>query len=282
MAGAPVGLIAGEGVFPLEVARGVREAGRPVVAVALRELTNEALVGEVDALTWLWLGELERLVGVLGEAGVRDVVMAGKVPKTFLWTHRQAVRPDARARRALATLADRADDSLLGAVARALEEEGFHLRGQLELAPQLRAAEGVLGRVAPTPEQLRDVAFAWPVAKALGALDVGQTVVVQGRAVLALEAVEGTDAAIRRGCALGEPGACVVKVAKPTQDPRFDVPTVGPTTVRALAEGGAAVLAVEAERTVVLERERLVREADAAGIAVVGVSDASLDVGAAA
>ena len=278
----PVGLIAGEGGFPRELARGVRASGRRVVAVALRELTDPGLEAEVDALAWVWLGELARLEEVLREAGARDVVMAGKVPKTFLWTHREAVRPDARALRVLSALPDRADDSLLGAVARALEEDGFHLHDQLALAPAPRADEGVMGRVEPDADQRADVAFGWPVAKALGALDVGQTVVVRERAVMALEAIEGTDAAIRRGCALAGPGACVVKVAKPAQDPRFDVPTVGPRTVAALAEGAGAVLAVEAGRTVVLERERMVREADAAGIALVAVSEGSLGLRGAA
>jgi hypothetical protein len=132
----------------------------------------------------------------------------------------------------------------------------------------------VLGRVQPTTAQRADVAFAWPIAKALGALDVGQTVVVEGGAVLALEAIEGTDEAVRRGCALGRGGACVVKVAKPSQDPRFDVPAVGLETLRVLREGGGAILAFEAGATLVLEREALVAEADAAGIALLGVADA--------
>lgn len=276
----PVGLIAGEGSFPLEVAAAVRSARRRAVVVALRGLTDPAIEGRADAVSWLWLGELERLLAVLREAGARDVVMAGKVPKRFLWTHREAVRPDARALTLLAGLRDRADDSLLGAVARALEEEGFRLREQLALVPELRVDEGVLGGVRPGPEQMRDVAFGWPVAKALGRLDVGQTVVVRDRAVLALEAIEGTDAAIRRGCALGEPGACVIKVAKPSQDPRFDVPAVGPRTLEAMVEGGGALLAIEAGRTVMLERRRMLHEADAAGIAVVAVSETSLARGA--
>jgi DUF1009 family protein len=279
---APVGLIAGEGGFPLEVARGVRASGRRVVAVALRELTDPALEACVDRLVWVWLGELGPLEAALREADVTEVVLAGKVPKTFLWTHAEAVRPDARALRALEGLRDRADDSLLGAVARALEEDGFRLCEQLAAAPGLGVREGTLGAVRPGEAQLADVAFGWRVAKALGAVDVGQTVVVRDGAVLAVEAIEGTDAAIRRGCALGEPGACVVKVAKPSQDPRFDVPTVGPRTVAVLVEGRASVLAVESERTVVLERERMVREADAAGIALVAVSARSLGPGAAA
>jgi DUF1009 family protein len=140
----------------------------------------------------------------------------------------------------------------------------------------------VLGRHAPTPGQQRDIAFGWPIAKALGSLDVGQSVVVQGGAVLALEAVEGTDAAIERGCALADSrsGVVVVKVAKPEQDPRFDVPTIGLATLRNLAKGGGGVLAVEAGQTLVLEREALVAEADAQGIPVIGVDADSLAGGA--
>lgn len=275
----PLGLVAGLGRFPLELARGARAGGRSVVAAALRELADPAVEDCADRVEWLWLGELEALFRCFHAAGVREVVLAGKVPKTFLWTRPDAVRPDGRALALLATLRDRADDTLLGAVAGALEAEGFRLRGQGEVVPHLLAPEGVLGRVRPTPEQLRDVAFGWPVAKALGGVDVGQTVVVRGRAVLALEAVEGTDEAIRRGCALGGPGACVVKVAKPRQDPRFDVPAVGVDTVRAIAAGGGAVLAVEARRTLLLERGDTVREADACGVALLGATEESLQRG---
>ena len=139
----------------------------------------------------------------------------------------------------------------------------------------------MLGKVRPTPEQEQDVAFGWPVAKAIGALDVGQSVVVQGKAVLALEAVEGTDRAIERGASLADRrrGVVVVKVAKPQQDPRFDVPTIGLATLRTLAKGGGGALAVEAGLTLVLEREALVAEADAAGIAVLGVDGESLGGG---
>ena len=161
------------------------------------------------------------------DAGVAKVVMAGKVPKTFLWKDPSAFRPDARALALMKSLADRKDDSILGSVAEAIEAEGFALLGQADLAPELWAPVGAIGKLPPTEEQRRDIAFGWPIAKAIGSLDIGQTVVVRGRAVLALEAIEGTDAAIRRGCALGEKGACVVKVAKPRQDPRFDVPTIG-------------------------------------------------------
>jgi DUF1009 family protein len=182
-------------------------------------------------------------------------------------------QPDARALAAFGALRDRKDDSLLAAAVAVIEAEGLRVRSQLELAPDLRAGVGVLGTVRPTPEQEQDVAFGWPVAKAIGALDVGQSVVVQRKAVLALEAVEGTDRAIERGIGLADAGrgVVVVKVAKPDQDLRFDVPTIGLATLRTLVKGGGGALAVEAGLTLVLEREPLVAEADAAGVALLGV-----------
>jgi DUF1009 family protein len=266
-----VGLIAGLGRFPLEVARGARRSGHRVAAVALQELSDPALEAEADRFTWLYLGELNRLFAFFRDAGVEKVVMVGKVPKTFLWKDSSAFRPDAQAITLLKRLADRKDDSILGSIAQAIEEEGFPLLGQADLAPELWAPEGVIGKISPTEEQLGDIAFGWPIAKAIGNLDIGQTVVVRGRAVLALEAIEGTDAAIRRGCALGEKGASVVKVAKPKQDPRFDVPTVGRDTLATLIECGAGALAVEAGRTVILDREAVARGADEHGISIVGI-----------
>ena len=268
-----VGLIAGLGRFPLEVARGARRRGHRVAAVAFRGLSDPALEAEVDTLGWVYLGELNRVFAFLRDNGVEEVVMAGKVPKTFLWKNPSALRPDPRALALLESLADRKDDSILGSVAETIEEEGFPLLGQADLAPELWAPEGPIGSIPPSEEQRRDIAFGWPIAKALGNLDVGQTVVVRGGAVLALEAIEGTDAAIRRGCALGEKGACVVKVAKPKQDPRFDVPTIGPGTLATMIECGAGALAVEAGRTVILDREAVARDADEAGISIVGIDD---------
>jgi hypothetical protein len=268
-----VGLIAGLGRFPLEVARGARRRGHRVAAVALRKLSDPALEAEVETLLWLYLGELSQMFAFFRDAGVEEVVMAGKVPKTLLWKDPSAFRPDERAIALMKSLADRKDDSILGSIAEAIEEEGFALLGQADLAPELWAPVGAIGKLPPTEEQRRDIAFGWPIAKAIGSLDIGQTVVVRGRAVLALEAIEGTDAAIRRGCALGEKGACVVKVAKPRQDPRFDVPTIGLDTLTTLIESGVGVLAVEAGRTVILDREAVVRGADEHGISIVGIDD---------
>jgi hypothetical protein len=263
--------VAGSGRLPFELAAGARRRGHRVAAVALEGFADPALAAAVDRCTSLRVGQLERLFAFLREAGVKQVAMAGKVPKRLLYEAPGRAAPDATASALLGALRDRRDDSILRAFAGALEAEGFELLAQAELAPELLAQEGALGRVHATEAQRADVAFGFGVAKALGALDVGQTAVVLGGAVLALEAIEGTDAAIARGCALGARGACAVKVAKPDQDPRFDVPAVGLDTVRALAAGGGAVLAVEAGRTLLLQREPMLAEADRAGIAVLGV-----------
>ena len=275
---ATLGLVAGHGKLPAELAASARRAGWRVVAVGLVELADASLAEQVDVFEWAHLGDFGRMLGLLRAAGAADVALAGKVPKTFLWQRRDALRPDAIALAALTKLGDRKDDSLLGMVVDVIEAEGMHVRSQLELAPDLCAPIGPLGKLAPTPQQQQDVAFGWPVAKAIGALDVGQSVVVQNKAVLALEAIEGTDRAIERGTSLAEPGrgVVVVKVAKPQQDPRFDVPTVGLTTLRTLVRGGGGVLAVEAGATLVLEREALVAEADAAGVVLLGVDACGL------
>jgi len=225
----------------------------------------------VDDLHWVALGQLGKLIDHLRSARVTEAVMAGKISKEFLFRRRDELRLDARALAALATLEDRRDDAISSLLARVLEEEGVMLLSQLAVAPDLAVGEGPLGKHHPSLDQLRDIAAGWPVAKTLGAVDVGQTAVVKDRAVLALEAIEGTDAAIRRGAELGGPGVCVVKVAKPAQDARFDVPVVGLGTIEGMRAAGAAVLACEAERTLVVERESAIRAADESGIAVVGI-----------
>ena len=160
----------------------------------------------------------------------------------------------------------------------ALEGEGIALRPQAELVPELLAPSGVWGRVNPTPAQQSDVSYGWQVARQVAELDIGQTVVIHEGAVVAVEAIEGTDEAIRRAGKLGRSGLCIVKLAKPEQDPRFDLPTIGPRTMEVAAQSGVGVVAVEAGRTIVLNREAVVARADAAGIAVVGVSRSSLSV----
>jgi len=266
----PLGLIAGRGELPLEVLREAVRRGRPVVAVAFHDQTDPA-VADADQVTWLHPGELGSALAALQRGGVREAVMVGKVPKGDLVADPGALRLDADALAILRGLADRQDDSILGALADVLESRGIRLLPQADWLGSLLGGAGVLGAVAPSESQRRDLAFALPIAKAIAGLDIGQTVVVKDGAVLAVEAIEGTDQAIRRAGSIAA-GACVVKVAKPSQDPRFDVPTLGPATLSALVEAKASALAYEAGCTLVLNRERVVAQADAEGIAVVGLT----------
>jgi DUF1009 family protein len=268
---APLGLIAGCGELPLEIARSARRRARPVVAVALQGQADPALEAEVAAIHWLYPGEVARITGVLHAAGVAEAVLAGKVPKLTL-EDPGALRPDAAALALLRRLSDRHDASILSGVADHLAEQGIRLLPQAQLVPELVATAGPYTPLCASPEQLTDVAFGWPLAQAVAALGIGQTLVVRRRAVLAVEAIEGTDAAILRAGRIA-PGACVLKLAGPGQDPRFDLPAIGEATLAALIEAKAAVLAFQAGATLVLQREALVAAAEAHGIALLGVGE---------
>jgi len=268
-AAAKIGLVAGYGSFPLEVAASLRRQGREVVAVAVREETDAA-IEQYAATTWLRVGQLGAMIRTFQASGVRQVVFAGKVRKIHLFRN---FRPDMKALAILARLPDRRDDTIMLAVVDALEAEGIRVLPQTACAKDLLAPSGVLCGPNPSDRMLRDARFGRRQARGIAALDIGQTVVVQDGAVLAVEAIEGTDAAIRRGGELGGGEAVVVKVAKPKQDPRFDVPAVGPDTIRAMAEAGCRLLAVEAGRTLLLQREALVAAAEAARICVYGMRD---------
>jgi hypothetical protein len=265
---APLGLIAGNGVFPRLVARGAREAGVEVVACAHVGETDPEIEREVASCTWVRVGELGKIIRTFKQAGCERAVMAGGIKKARLFS---GFRPDLRGAAFLARMRTLYDDKLLRGVAAELESEGIRVIASTEYLPRLVPAPGVLSRRAPKAKERADIAYGLEVAKTIGSFEIGQTVVVKDGLVLAVEAVEGTDAAIRRGGELGRGGAVVVKVAKPQQDLRFDVPAVGPETIRLMAEVGATVLAVEAGRTIILEREAALEAAAAAGIAVVAV-----------
>lgn len=267
---AAVGLVAGSGRFPLLFAQAAARAGRPVVAVAHEGETDPELERLASACTWVKLGQLGRIAGALRAAGCAEAVFCGGIRKLRLFD----ARPDWLGIKTLAGMRSFGDDAALRAVAAALEAEGVRVISPLPLVPGLLAPRGPLGRRALSAEQRADVEVGLRAARALGELDVGQTVVVKRGVVLSVEALEGTDACIARGGQLsrgGGPGPVVVKVQKPQQDTRFDLPAVGPGTVAALRDAGCAALAVEAGRTLVLDRAELAALADAAGIAVEGV-----------
>jgi hypothetical protein len=260
----PIGLIAGYGRFPLLYARNLKAQGRRIFCAAIREETDPAVTEVADEHRWLRLGQLGKLIEAFRAAGVREAVMAGKVHKTRIYQ----LRPDWRAVRLMARAPDFKDDTLLGAVADELERHGIQLVSSIAHAGDLLPGPGTLTRRRPSREERGDIAFGWQLAKAVAGLDVGQSVIIKNRSVMAVEAIEGTDAAIRRGGELGGGGVTVVKVAKPDQDVRFDVPTIGTDTIATMAEAGATCLALEAGLTLVLDRDEVVAAADAAGISI--------------
>jgi UDP-2,3-diacylglucosamine hydrolase len=268
--GAPVGLVAGSGRLPFTIADAVRGAGRRLVVVAHQNETDPALEAHADQTVWVKLGQLGKIRSALVDAGVKDLCFAGGLRKVRFF---RDARPDALGLKVLAKVAtDRGDDRVLRAIAGMFEEAGMTMVPPTDLAPGLLAPEGVIGKRKPTKMQQDDIDLGLSVVRALGRLDIGQAVVVKEGVVLAVEAADGTDAAIRRGCELGRGGVVVVKAAKPGQDLRFDQPAVGPLTIETLvAAGGGGAVAVEAGRTILVDREALVRAADAASIALVGV-----------
>ena len=232
--------------------------------------TDPALAQWVDAVFWIKVGQLGKLISIFKEQGVHDVLMAGGIKKTRLF---DGAMPDLRGLALLARMAYKKDDALLRAVAEELESEGITVRESTLYLDTLLALPGVLTKRKPTRDESKDISFGWQMAKEIGRLDIGQTVVVKDQAILAVEAIEGTDEAIKRGGRLCGEGAVVVKVCKPQQDPRFDLPAIGVGTVQTMSAVKATCLAVEAGKTIILDRENVVREADRAGIAIVAVEN---------
>lgn len=266
--GEPLGLIAGNGRFPLLAAAGARRAGRRVVALAIREEAAPELEAEVDEIHWLSLGQLGKAIELMHRAGVSEAIMAGQVKHRQIFS---GIVPDLKLMGLLARLALKNTDSLIGAVADALAREGITLLPSTAFLADELAQPGAMTRRRPTREESRDVEYGERVARVLAGMDLGQTAVVKDRAAVALEAMEGTDEVIRRAGRIAGPGTTVVKVSKPRQDMRFDVPVAGPGTLEAMREAGARVLALDAGRTLLIDRREFLARADDAGIAVLGL-----------
>jgi DUF1009 family protein len=265
-----LGLIAGNGKFPLIFAAEARRAGYTVIAVAHWGETPEEIKSLVDELTWVHVGQLGKIIQTFKTAGVTQAVMAGGIRKVKLFGN---FRPDLRGITFLTRLNSREDDALLRGVADELASEGILVLESTLCLPHIVPKEGVLTSQSPNASQWADIRLGFRVAKEIGRLGIGQTVVVKDGVVIAVEAVEGTDAAIERGGRMARSGCVVVKVSKPQQDLRFDVPAVGVDTIRNLHAVRGAVLAVEAENTILLERAELLREASRSGVIVVAVSE---------
>jgi DUF1009 family protein len=276
-----LGLIAGNGRFPFLLLDAARAQGLAVVVAAIREETDpeidrRAAGDERITVHWLSLGELSRLIELFHKEGVSQAVMAGQVKHKQIFS---SIRPDWRLAKLLLNLRTRSTDMLLGAVAKVLGDEGIELIGSTAFLEPLLAQEGVLSERAPDDEERKNIEYGLSVAHAVAGFDIGQTVVVAAQACVAVEAMEGTDAAIERAGQLMrsledeastlERRLTVVKVAKPQQDMRFDVPVIGIATVEAMIRSGASCLSVEAGRTLLFDRGSLLKRAAEAGIAIV-------------
>jgi len=266
----PIGLIAGGGQFPLLFAEAAKEKGRKVVAVCHQNETTAELADRVDAACWVKLGQLGRIIKFFHGRGVQETVFCGTITKTRIF---KDILPDLKGLTLWNKIDTRLDDAILRAVAAALEDEGIKVLASTCYLQHLFFPKGVLSRKKPSKEQLEDIRFGWKIARDVGRLDIGQCVVVRGRSVLAVEAIEGTDAAIKRGGGLSGSGAVVVKLKKPGQDFRFDLPATGTGTIESLASVKGAVLAVEAGQSLVFDRDTMVAAADRAGIVVIGLEE---------
>ena len=272
-----LGLIAGSGEFPLLVIRGAKRAGLQVVCLGFRGLASAQLAKEADKFIWVGLARIGEWIRVLKREGIRRVIICGGVKKGEMYQPFRWLRylPDWRmARIWYRRSKDRRTDSLLLALVDELAEEGITMENSVQFCQEDLADVGLLGSRKPNEKQAQDIAFGWKIAKALGGLDIGQSVCVRELEVIAVEAIEGTDQAILRAgelCKVG--GFTVVKVAKPKQDMRFDVPTIGPKTLEVMHQAGAAVLAIEACKTLIINREQVCRLAGKYGLVVVGMAD---------
>jgi DUF1009 family protein len=267
-----LGLIAGNGRFPFLVLDAARSAGHQITIIALKEeafpeLDAEAARAPAAALHRVSLGQLGTWIKLLEKAGVTHAVMAGQVKHTKLFSD---IVPDLTALGLLMRIKAKNTDAIIAGVADLLRERGIEVMDSTALLGPLLATEGTLTRRAPTEDEQRDLAFGYSIADAIAGLDIGQTIAVKSSAVVAIEAMEGTDAVIIRAGRLAGAGVTIVKVAKPNQDMRFDVPVVGVATIRTMAESGATTLSVDAGKTLMIDGDRIVSAADEAGVAIVG------------
>ncbi|RMG70430.1 MAG: LpxI family protein [Nitrospirae bacterium] len=263
-----IGIIAGKGSLPLMIASEAKKKGFHVVVIGLEPIAD-SINGDFDRVYRINVGKFGKLINTLKKEGIKEVIMAGKVSKTLLY--KSKLVPDMRALKVLMKLPDRRDDTILQAITDELASEGIRLLETASLTDELFIPEGVLTKRKPTGDERADIEFGFKIAKEIGRLDIGQTVVVKDRAVMAVEAIEGTDEAIKRGGSLAKKGAVVVKVAKPQQDMRYDVPVVGLETLRSMKEVNASLLAAEAGKTILVDREEVIEFADKNKICVMGV-----------
>jgi DUF1009 family protein len=262
-----IGLIAGNRQFPFLFARAARDQGYKIIAAGVLGDTSPFLQFYVDRFQYFKVGELKKLFGYFREHQVQEVIMAGQVNQDNLFN--PAVKLDDEFQALADALRDRKADTIFSAVAERLNKESLTLLDSTFLLKKYMAPKGTLSKRTPTEIELQDIEFGISIAKMMGGIDIGQTVVVKEKAIVAIEAMEGTDKTIARGGGIARQGAVVVKTSKPAQDNRFDVPVIGPKTIQTMAAVKAACLAIEAGKTLIIDRERTINLANRAGICVV-------------
>ena len=265
-----IGLIAGSGQFPLLFARAAREKGWQIYAAAYREEADPELGQHAETMEWFYVGQINRLIKFFRQHDVSQAVMMGAISKTRMFTN---VRPDMKALAMIARMRHTHDDALLREFADVLEKEGIQIKPSTMLLPELLAPPGLWTRRKPSKTEVRDIQIGWRIAKEIGRLDIGQCVVIRSGSILAVEAIDGTDATIERGGRLGKGQAVAVKVCKPDQDIRFDVPAVGLRTVEVMHTAGVRTLAIESGKAVVFDRQAMIEQADEYDMTIVALDD---------
>lgn len=263
---APLGIVAGEGQFPLLVAQGARRLGRPTFGIAFKDHTRPELSMLLDQVTWLRLGQLNKMLAFLKKHEAHEVVFAGGINKPRALD----IRPDLRAAKLLFQLRSKNDNSLLHSVVKVLEAEGFRPVSALQFVPSLRAPAGVMTKREPTRQEQTDIEFGWPLAKEIGRLDIGQCLVVKEQMVVAVEAIEGTNETIARAGRLVGKGSVVIKTFKPGQEEYIDQPAVGLETIRTMLKAEATCLAIEADKSLFFDRQQAVEIANEARMCILG------------
>ncbi|WP_353684901.1 UDP-2,3-diacylglucosamine diphosphatase LpxI [Thermodesulfovibrio sp. 3907-1M] len=264
-----IGVIAGKGFLPIVAVMELQKKGYRVITVALQGLANTELSKYSDLFEWINIGKAGEIIDFLKKNNVKEVILTGKVPKKIIF-EREKIKPDLRAIKMLFSAKLRGDNELLKIVEKELSKEGIKIVGLSEFCPELLTPQGVLTRRKPSKEEWKDIEYGFKMAKKIGELDVGQTVVVKERSVIAVEAIEGTDETILRA---GEfvKDSVVIKVSKPQQDLKLDPPAAGMDTIITMEKAKARVLALEAGKTLIVQRDKVIEKADEFNITVVGV-----------
>ncbi|MFC1620900.1 LpxI family protein [Candidatus Omnitrophota bacterium] len=261
-----IGLIAGNGAFPILFAQEAKKKSVEVVAIGIKEETEKELESYVSKIYWLSVGELEKLFQVLLQEKLKEVVMAGQVKHKRLFEN---IKLDASMQKLLASTKDKKTDSLIGAIANKLEQAGIKVLDSTIFLSDYLPKKGVLTKNNLDKRILDDIEFGRGIAKSIAGLDIGQTVVVKDKVILAVESIEGTDETIKRGAQYGKDGVVVIKVSKPNQDMRFDVPIIGPETIKLLKQVNASCISIETGKTLIIDKDETIKLAYEAGLGIV-------------